>query len=293
MAGTATEGSAPAAVMDSAAVALGTTSGPVAAYVDPGEVAAFALAVNDDDPRYQDGRAVPPTYPVTPALPVVLSLPTYAPEILGVARAIVHGEVDMVLHRPVTPGTRVHTTAERVGAAPSPAGMTVVQVVRTEDDAGDLVAEQHWVIVLVGAATGEARGPAAPDHAFPEAARSRPVGRVTLPTTPDQTFRYAGASGDRSPLHVSDEVARQSGFPRKFNQGLLTLGLVATGLVELAAAGEPDRVARVAARFAAPAFPGDPIELAVYDAGDGAYAFEAHAAGAAVLKHGRVEVRGA
>jgi acyl dehydratase len=121
---------------------------------------------------------------------------------------------------------------------------------------------------------GEARGPSAPDHTFSEAARSRPVGRVTLPTTPDQTFRYAGASGDRSPLHVSDEAARQSGFPRKFNQGLLTLGLVAKGLVELAAAGEPDRVAPVATRFAAPAFPGGPIELAVYDAGDGACAFE-------------------
>jgi hypothetical protein len=36
--GTVTEGSArDSAVMDSAAVALGTTSGPVAAYVDPGE----------------------------------------------------------------------------------------------------------------------------------------------------------------------------------------------------------------------------------------------------------------
>lgn len=28
----------------------------------PLEIAAFALAINDDNPLYRDGRAVPPTY---------------------------------------------------------------------------------------------------------------------------------------------------------------------------------------------------------------------------------------
>ena len=66
-----------------------------------------------------------------------------------------------------------------------------------------------------------------------------PVGSVSLPTTLDQTYRYAGASGDRSPMHVDDEVARSLGFPRKFNQGLCTLAVTSRGLIDLAAGGDP------------------------------------------------------
>src|SRR4029077_13990184 len=100
-------------------------------------------------------------------------------------------------------------------------------------------------------------------------ARERLVGTVSLPTTRDQTFRYAGASGDRAAMHVDDEVARSFGFPRKFNQGLCTLAVTSRGLIDLAAGGDPRRVRRIAVRFSAPVFPGNAIELSVYDAGAG------------------------
>lgn len=283
--------------IDSADIEFGAVAGPARSFVDPDEVVAFALAINDDNPRYLDGSAVPPTYPVTPALPVVLhGLPAYPPAALAAARAIVHAEHDMVLRKPLTPGSWLHTTAQRVGAVPTRAGMLIEQIVRAVDDDGDLLVEQHWVTMLIGDATGAPRGTLPPDHAFPEEARARPVGRVTLGTTRDQTFRYAGASGDRSPLHVSDETARAAGFPRKFSQGLATLGIVTRGLIELAAGGDPTLVARVAVRFSAPAFPGDDIELAVYEIGGTvgrgtAFAFEAYSGGATVIRHGRLEIR--
>jgi acyl dehydratase len=283
--------------IDSADIELGAVAGPVRSFVDPDEVVAFALAINDDNPRYLDGTAVPPTYAVAPALPVVLNgLPAYPPAVLAVTPVIVHAEHDVVLHRPVTPGTWLHITAERVGVLPTRAGMIIEQIVRAFDDGGGLLVEQHWVTMLTGDASGSPRGALPPDHAFPEEARARPVGRVTLGTTRDQTFRYAGASGDRSPMHVNDEIARAQGFPRKFNQGLATLGIVTRGLIELAAGGDPALVARLAVRFSAPAFPGDDIELAVYeiagiaDRGT-AFAFEAHSGGATVLRHGRLETR--
>ncbi|HEY8523594.1 MAG TPA: MaoC/PaaZ C-terminal domain-containing protein [Acidimicrobiales bacterium] len=311
-------------ILDSAAVELDAAAGPVIAYVDPDEVAAFARALDDGDPRYQDGTLAPPTYSVTPALPVVHQLPGYPPAVAAAARAIVHGEHDMVLHRPLVPGTRIAVTAERLGVVPTKAGLAIEQVVRVvaiggEDEPGgtdvgtdvgiggradggpgagpgELLVEHHWVALLVGDAAGPARGAVPPDHTFPEEARARPVGTVALPTTRDQTFRYAGASGDRNPMHVNDEVARQRGFPRKFNQGLLTLGLAARGLVGLVAGGDPARLRRLAVRFAAPAFPGDDVEVTAYELdgtpeGGAAYAFEAHAGGRAVLRHGRVEVR--
>jgi hypothetical protein len=52
--------------MDTSKVPLGEPSGPFLNYADPGEIAAFALAINDDNPLYRDGRAVPPAYPVVP-----------------------------------------------------------------------------------------------------------------------------------------------------------------------------------------------------------------------------------
>ncbi len=263
-----TDGGGANAVMDSAHVALGLSVGPLTSYVDPDAVYAFALAINDDNPRYLDGTAVPPTYAMTASLPAVQALPPHPASILGAARAVVHGEHEIVIHKPITPGTRIQTTAERVGAIPTKAGMVVVQQVRAVDDAGGLLVEQRWISMLIGATRGAARGTPAPDHSVPDEARRSLVGRVTLATTRDQTFRYAGASGDRDPIHVDDEVARRQGFPGKINQGLGTLGIATRGLIGLAADGDPGRVARVAARFSAPAYPGQPIEVTVYDRGN-------------------------
>jgi acyl dehydratase len=133
------------------------------------------------------------------------------------------------------------------------------------------------------------------DHSFPDHARENLVGSVSLPTTRDQTFRYAGASGDRSPMHVDDEVARAMGFPGKFNQGLCTLAVTSRGLIDLAASGDPRRIRRIAVRFTSPSFPGDDIDLSVYAADDGGdgnrvFAFEASSGGQMSLRHGLVEV---
>ena len=283
-------------VMDSAHVTLGLRVGPLASYVDPDAVYTFALAINDDNPCYLDGTAVPPTYAMTASLPVVQALPPHPPSILDAARAVVHGEHEIVIHKPITPGTRIRTTAERVGAIPTKAGMVVVQRVHAVDETGELLVEQHWVSMLIGAAHGAARGTPASDHSPPQEAPPTLVGRVVLATTRDQTFRYAGASGDRDPIHVDDEAARRQGFPGKINQGLGTLGIATRGLIGLAAAGDPSRVARIGARFSAPAYPGEPIEVTVYELGERPngvreFTFEARTGNATVLRHGRFDVR--
>ena len=281
--------------MDTNKVPLGQTYGPIRHYCDPDEIVAFALAINDDNPRYLDGSAVPPTYPVTPGLPVMMALTSLPAEATEGMRGGVHGEHDLYIRKPIVPGMSIHTTSERVAVVPSKAGMNVFPLLRSVDDDGDVVIEQYWSTMMMGKATGEARGTPPPDHTFPEEARDRLVGRATVTTTRDQTFRYAGASSDRAVIHVNDEAAKAIGFPKKFNQGLCTLGLVTKGLIALAADGDPSRISRVAVRFSSPTFPGDDIEVAVYDAGDGergarAFAFEAESAGRSVLKHGRIEV---
>jgi len=281
--------------MDSSKVPLGEPSGPFLNYCDAGEIAAFALAINDDNPLYRDGRAVPPTYPVVPVFEAMRSLGQLPPEAMARGRGGGHGEHDLYIHQPISPGMALHTTADRYAVVVSKAGMNVFTRLMSVDDDGHLVIEQYWSTIIVGEVTGGNQGGQMPGHAFPEQARARKVGTMSLPTTPDQTFRYAGASGDRSSIHVSDQAAIRSGRPRKFNQGALSLGLASRALVALAAGGDPRRIKRVAVRFSRYAYPGDDIDVSVYDAGPAAeglhaYAFEAASAGQAVLKNGWVEV---
>jgi acyl dehydratase len=195
----------------------------------------------------------------------------------------------------MVPGTWLHTVGEYSAVICSSAGMTVCVKLVSSNDRGEAVLEQYWSPLYRGTVTGGDRGEHPGDHTFPEEARSRQVGSVELPTTRDQTFRYAGASGDRNAMHVDDEVARSFGFPRKFNQGLCTLAVATRGLIDLTADGDPGRVRRVAVRFSSPVFPGDSVDLSVYDAGasaDGSqrYAFEAVSDGKVALRHGLVEV---
>jgi len=214
---------------------------------------------------------------------------------MGGGRGGGHGEHDLYIRRPISPGMALHTTADRYSVVVSKAGMNVFTRLMSFDDDGQLVIEQYWSSIVVGQATGGNQGPDMADHTFPEGARARKVGTMSLPTTHDQTFRYAGASGDRSIIHVSDQAAIRGGRPRKFNQGALSLGIASRALVALGAGGDPRRITRVAVRFSRYAYPGDDIDVSVYDAGpagDGgqAYAFEAASRGKVVLKNGRVEV---
>jgi acyl dehydratase len=133
------------------------------------------------------------------------------------------------------------------------------------------------------------------DHTLPDEARSSAKGRLELFTTRDQTFRYAGASGDRAPVHVDDSAAVEFGFPRKYNQGLCTLAIVSRGLIELAADRDPRRIRRIAVRFSSPVFPGDSIGLSLYDTDveDGdcrTFGFDALSSGQVTLRRGLVQV---
>jgi acyl dehydratase len=280
--------------VDTTLVPLGETT-EATSFCDPDEIYAYALASNDDNPLYGDGSAVPPIYAVVPAFTAFMGLTALPAAATAGMRGGVHSEHDLHIRSPLVPGTHLRTVADRYSVTATKPGMNVTVRLASTDDDGRLVFEQYWSSLILGDVTGGDHGPPLADHTFPDEARQRPVGTSVLGTTRDQTYRYAGASGDRAVIHVNEEAATAMGFPRKFNQGLATLAVTSRGLVELAAGGDPRRVRRVAVRFVAPTFPGDDIEVSVYEIGrtDGgllAYAFEASSAGRAVLRHGRVEV---
>ena len=62
--------------------------------------------------------------------------------------------------------------------------------------------------------------------------------------------RYAGASGDRNPIHWSDRVATSVGLPGVIAHGMYTMALAARALDEWA--GAPGRVVEMGCKFTKP-----------------------------------------
>lgn len=273
-------------------VILGERRGPFEGRVDTDVVRRFAAATKDPSRRVQAGTAVPPIALVTQIWDAQNAgrAAAVSAEVQRDARGGVHGEHDVVLHRPIAPGERLRIWVEGHGARPAGRN-TLVTLRYTAIDADDaVVAEQWWTTVYLDT-TCAAVGDRAPDHAFPDDARDRRIGTYAVDVDTDMARRYAEVSGDWSDHHFDVDAARRSGFDRVFLHGLCTMALCAQAVTELAADGDPERLRRVAVRFATPMFLGEKLAVHLYDAGPLAVAFEAECAGATVITHGRAELR--
>ena len=283
-------------VMSLAPTKLGTTYPQVVATVDPDRARAYAAATNDNNPAYRSGAAVPPVFAV---------VPTWAAMTAAVAAVVpaaslpmtVHAEHDMHLHRPLEPGQLLVTTAEayslRVGRSGTRYTIKVTSVDGTAGS-GEPVLEQYATLFVRGLADGAGAGPDKPPHAFPHGARARPVGTHRVHVDDDQTFRYSGASGDHTAIHVDEAAARSVGLPGIIVHGLCTMAMTGQSVVETVAGGDPTRLQRLAVRFSRPVFPGNDLITSIFDAGEDGdrhvYAFEAHSRGEMVISNGRASV---
>jgi len=233
---------------------LGAKAYPVA-QVDilPAEIAAYAAASSDPNPRYQPGpdQVAPPLFAVRAGISAV-GIVTGDPE-LGVENPllILHGEQEFRYHSPLRPGpTEFAPFLERV----EDKGSGATFVVRVEGRAGDQPrVDQWWTIFVRGAGSGTPR---------PKTERSEPLAgnelaRFETKIDLDMPVRYAEASGDHNPIHLDPEVAKLVGLPGVINHGLGTLAAVSGGLVDHLVDGDPGRLVRLQARFTAPVLPGE------------------------------------
>jgi acyl dehydratase len=273
-------------------VEVGGRRGPFAGCLDAEVIRRYAAATGDPSPLVRAGEAVPPVAIVTQIWEAQQAgfEGLVAPEVRASASGGVHGEHDVVLHRPIVPGEPLRTWVEGHGSRPAGRNALVTLRYETLDEHGELVAEQWWTTVLLGTTCAEAGAPP-PDHAFPGAARARPLGSDRIDVDDGMARRYAEVSGDWSPHHFDPAAAAASGAPRPFLHGLCTMALCAQGAVAVVAGGDPDGVRRVAVRFASPTLVGVELTVDLHDAGAGAVAFEASAGGAKVITNGRLELR--
>lgn len=273
------------------AVRLGLRHGPFRTCLDEEFLRRFASATSDPSPLVRSGEIVSPVALATAIWDMQEAgrRAVVSEALQRSARTGVHGEHDVLLHRPVAPGEPLEVWIEACGARPAGRNAVVTLRYSAFDADGRLVAEQWWSTVYV-AVTCEAVGVPPPDHAFPSDARARRMGSFRLTVDPDMARRYAAASGDWSAHHFDAEAARRAGYHRPFLHGVCTMALCAQGVTAVAADGDQRRLRRFAVRFTAPVFLGEDVEVDVYRIDGSCVAFEARSAGATVISHGRAEL---
>jgi acyl dehydratase len=263
--------------------------------VEADRTKAYAAATNDPIAAHVEGRLAPPVFAVVPAWePMGGAVGTVTPP--EAFPFVVHGEQDFHFHQPIVPGSVLRTKATPIGVHVKASGTTVVTLTETRDDQGALVNEQYSVTFYRGVTGGEGTGDTAPSHAFPEDARGRePFAVVEQTFDTDQTYRYSDASGDKVPIHLDEEFAKNVGFPGIIIHGLCTMAFTSWAAIEQLAAGDPARLKRLAVRFSKPVFPGQTITTRFWEAGerDGrkVFAYETtNPDGDAVVKDGVAEI---
>jgi acyl dehydratase len=273
-----------------AGVRLGRRVGPFESTLDIERLRSFAAATKDPFMDDDADISVPPLVVVTLLWDAQNAgrLDLVPGWLQKAATSGVHGEHDVVVHRPLVPDERLSTWVE--GWSSRTAGRNAAVTLRyaTLDAVGILVAEQWWTTVWLGVTCDTSGSPPA-GHSFPDAARAHPIGHWREVVDEAMARRYAVGSGDWSAHHFELEAARRSGSDRVFLHGLCTMALCGRGIAEILGCS-PERLRRVAVRFASPMPLGQQLDVHLYAAADRKYAFEATSSGVAVVTNGQAEV---
>src|ERR1700729_954191 len=237
---------------------LGDRAGPYDLVIDAESAAAFGAATLDPNPRYFDGTALPPTAIATQAYRAQFAaLFQLVPEsVFAEARGGVHGQHELLLHRPIVPDETLHTIIEKWGTP----GML--------------------------GTPAEPIGPALPDHAVADFGGQHPIAEEIVRIDLDMARHYGQVSGDFSEHHFDLEAARRSGYEGPFLHGLCTMALCARAVVRTVCQGDPTRLRRLAVRFASPAFLDRDLAVRVFALGGDRYALEATCGEDTVVRNG-------
>ncbi|HCU96293.1 MAG TPA: dehydratase [Actinobacteria bacterium] len=248
---------------------LGVWSGAEHFDVRPTQVAAYAAATNEPAGPYREGKLTPPVFALLPAIDVY---PHEIERLFGrtlSSLGSVHGEHDLLIDEPIGPLTTVTTRAAVTGVHAKASGTAVVVQTESRTNGGGLVNTQYAVQFLRGFDAGTSAGTVPPSWLARDAIRNEPpAANVTLRVHPDQSRRYAEASGDFGDYTLDDAAAHRAGFPRPILHGACTMALVGRAVTVACGGGDPARLRRLAVRFSAPCFPGDELTATVWELRD-------------------------
>jgi acyl dehydratase len=256
------------------------TSARIAAElrIEAGKVAEFANAIGDPSPIYRDReRARTAGFDEIPApltFTRTVDFPRYRTDAfsglygldLGLdPTTTLHGEQRYEYHRPAVVGDVLSVTSTLRDVRHRTGGrggeMTLVDVERVFEDEADrpvVTATSTYVELESGdgmGGSGESTGET--DRIEPDP-REEPLSLVAVDLDRTDFVRYAGASGDFTPLHFDEPHARSSGFETVFAQGMLTAGIASRLLTDAVGVGA---VRRYRTRFEDLVWPGDTVAV--------------------------------
>jgi acyl dehydratase len=229
---------------------VGRSVGPLQQTIDAGWLAAYAGALG------QSGVLAHPLFPVCYEWPAAVAVRDALPP--AVALRGVHATHDLRLRRPPRPGDRLRTTATVVRVAPRPSGALVVIRFETLDATGALVSTTDYGTVYRGVACEPAGAETAPPPPTPPSGL-RWSTTVAIPA--GLAHAYSEASRIWNPIHTDPAVARAAGLPDALLHGTATLALAVSAVLAREPAGDPTRVRRLTARFAAPVWMPSTLEV--------------------------------
>jgi acyl dehydratase len=267
---------------------VGKAYPPVEVAVTAEQMERYARACGDLKECYfvGPGQVASPLFAAVPGLCLLATI-VGDPE-LGVDNplAVIHGEQEMVYHRPLRPGDQVvmKPSLEDIEDKGRNAVLRGKLAMSAED--GEPVADLYATIVVRGGGSGAERPPS--ERAAPP--RGKVVATFSKHVDDVMPARYAEASGDHNPIHLDAAVARAVGLPGVINHGMGTLALVAAGLVDAVAGGDVSRLRRLAARFTDMVVPGTDLETTVWEAEENTFVFETCRPDDAVVVTGTLEV---
>jgi acyl dehydratase len=252
----------------------------------------YARATNDLNERYLSSDVVAsPVFVVVPVFGAFMEAST-DPELHADMLRLVHGTEEHILHRPIRPGDvlTIAPVLESVDLKDTGETFTVAGMVN--EQGGAPVAEVRGTMFIRGTGSGRKAAAAA---AAPTETSGDVVYEETTKVDEDQTQRYAEASGDYNPIHMDENTARMAGLPGIILHGMCTMAIATKGAVDGLAAGDPERVRRVAVRFSRPVLPGQELTTKFWRRTSGgdlsSYVFETYnPEGKAVIKGGAVDI---
>lgn len=232
---------------------------------------ALGVGASELDFVFEDGLKALPT------MAVVLGYPGFFwqdPALGADWRKILHGEQSTILHTmlPVEGEVVGTTRIEALFDKGADKGALAFVVREIHDAAGTHLATSRSITFLRGdGGFGGANEGAPVPHPVPE---RTPDTVVTLTTADNQALIYR-LSGDFNPLHIDPAVAKIGGFDAPILHGLATYGVIGRALLAARCDNDPMRFKRFDGRFSSPVYPGETIETAIWDEGDGKLAFRA------------------
>lgn len=206
-----------------------------------------------------------------------------------------HSEQGMTFLKPLPPTAEIEARTRVTGIVDKGAGRGAL--IYTERDGVDVATGEtcftvrHTTFARGDGGYGGPSDPARAPHPLPE--RSADL-TVDLPTLPQQALLYR-LNGDPNPHNADPEAARAAGFPRPILHGLCTYGVAGHAVLRACCDYDPDRLASLDVRLAAPVFPGETIRTEIWrspGAADVAFRARAVERDVVVLNNGRATLRG-